>query len=145
MPEYCTIYVADPSLLSSRLFNQFQQITSYEGMSHDESAAGLILTLPNALIHMNFMPPDQIQEHLRGMAGWVQKVQTDTDQLLYVLARIRGVRLPMGCVIEPGFDASGEVQQFIFGFNDRLNGLLFWHDTIFDFDGQPLAGQFYDL
>jgi hypothetical protein len=39
----------------------------------------------------------------------------------------------------PGFDDDGKITEFLFQFNCAVNGLLFFADTIFDFDGQSLG------
>jgi hypothetical protein len=145
MPDYATLYVADPSLLGSRVLDTFPSIVKYESMSAGEDATGLKLFLEGATITMNFMPPDDRREHFEGMKGWVQSVLEDRDQLLYVLSRIYWAEMPVGCVIEPGFDEEGRLKEFLFSFNDRLNGLLFFADTIFDWDGNPIAGYYYDV
>jgi len=145
MPDYATLYIADPSLLGSRALDRFPSIVRYESMSSGEDATGLKVYLEGVTITMNFMPPDQRREHFEGFRGWVQTVLKDRDQLLYVLSRIYWAEMPVGCVIEPGFDREGKVEQFLFSFNDRLNGLLFFADTIFDYDGRPIAGLHYDL
>jgi hypothetical protein len=144
MPDYATLYVADPSLLGSRMLNRFPSILKYEGLSSGDNATGLKLYLEFATITMNFMPAEERLEHFEGMKGWVQTVLENRDQLLYVLSRIYYAELPVGCVIEPGFDAEGKVEEFLFSFNDRLNGLLFFANTIFDYDGKPIAGCHYD-
>ncbi|GEM_PF-1079830 len=92
------------------------------------------------------MPTDQIGQHLKGLSGWVQQVlaDKDKDQLMYILAKIHYVQLVIGCVIEPGFDKSGEAETFLFNFNAQLHGLLFTSNTLFDFDGAPIAGMMYD-
>lgn len=144
MPDHATFYIADPSLLGTRLFAHFTQIKRYEGLSEGSAAVGLKLTLPAATLTLNFMSEEKTSQHLQGFAGWVEHVLHDQEQLIYVLSRMRNIRLVMGGVIEPDLDEQGAVQQFLFEFNDRLNGLLFFHNTIFDFDGEPIAGYFYD-
>jgi hypothetical protein len=64
----------------------------------------------------------------------------DQDRLVYVLSRISNIRFVMGCVIEPGFDDQGVVQNFLLEFNGRLNGLLFIYDSVVDCDRKPLVG-----
>ena len=90
---------------------------------------------------MNFMPGHQVEQHLKGFAGFAQHVITDRDQLIYVQARIHHVRLVCGCVITPDFDDDGAIEEFLFQFTAATNGLLFLADTIFDHDGRPLGGR----
>lgn len=89
---------------------------------------------------MNFMPAGMVEEHLQGLEGYASQVIKDHERLPYILARIHHVRFIIGCVIEPGFDEAGKMQQFLFHFTGLLNGLLFADDTLFDYDGEPLAG-----
>ncbi len=145
MADNVTLYIADPSMLGSRLFDQLPEIQEYEGLSDGDSATGFWLALQQGTVTVNFMPSDKIPGHLQGLSGWVQQMLEDPDQLTHVLSRIRYVRLPLGCIIEPGFDEDNQIQQFIFNLNDRLNGIMFLSNTIFDFDGEPIAGHFYDL
>lgn len=145
MPDNASIYIADPSLLGSRLLKKFPEIKKYEGISEGDSATGMKITLPEAVITMNFMPLDEIEGYLKGFSGWVQSVLDDRDQLLYVLSRIHNVRFAIGCVIDPGFDEEDKIQEFLGNFNAHLNGLLFFANTLFDYDAEPLAGHYYDL
>lgn len=140
MPGYATVYIADPSLLGSRLFDEMDVIQSYEGVSQNGSAVGVNFDIGAANIRMNFMPVDEIEEHLAGLTGYIHSVCKDRDQLVYTLSRVRRVCFVLGCVIEPGFDDDGIVQDFLLEFNRRLNGLLLIWDSLVDFNGQPLIG-----
>lgn len=140
MPGYATIYIADPSLLSSRVFDEIDVIQSYEGVSQDGGATGVYFDIGVAHIRMNFMPVDEIEEHLAGLTGYIHSVSEDQDQLVYTLSRVRRVCFVLGCVVEPGFDDDGIVQDFLLEFNQRLNGLLLIWDSLVDFNGQPLIG-----
>jgi hypothetical protein len=86
------------------------------------------------------MPNEMMAEHLEGFSCFVRQFIHNSDKLLYTLSRIRYVRMVLGCVITPGFDEGGTMQDFVFHFNTRLNGLLFISDTIFDYDAEPLGG-----
>jgi len=109
-------------------------------VSQDEIATGVIFDVGVAHIRMNFMPTEEIEEHLAGLTGYVQGVCDDQDQLVYTLSRVRRVCFVAGCVIEPGFDDDGIVQDFLLELNRRLNALLFIWDSLVDFNGHPLIG-----
>lgn len=141
MPDNAAIYIADPALLRSNLFDSLDGIRSYEGLSEGETATAVRFKLEAAEVTMNFMPSHQNPRHLEGFSGFAGHVIKDRERLLYVLSRIRNVRLVLGCVVEPGFDEGGKVGDFLFAFNGQLNGLLFIYDTIFDYDGEALGGQ----
>jgi hypothetical protein len=141
MPDHATIYISDPSLLGSRLFNQIHAIHSYQDLSEGEVATGILFDIGVAQIQMNFMPQQELSTHLNGFAGYARKVFSgEEDDLIYLLSRIRYVSFAMGSVISPGFDQQGNVEAFLLDFTSRLNGLLFIHNSIVDHNGQPLAG-----
>ena len=140
MPDFATFYISDPSLLGSRVFDEIDVIQSYDGLSQDGGATGVFFDIGAAQIRMNFMPVDEIEEHLAGLTGYIHSVCADKDQLVYTLSRVRRVCFVLGCVIEPSFDDDGIVQDFLLEFNRRLNGLLLIWDSLVDFNGQPLIG-----
>ena len=140
-PDYATIYIADPSLLGSKVLDTIPSIQSYEGTS-DESgnATGLKLRLKAGELIVNFMPTDKIEEHLAGMSGYAEQEVRDKERLPYVLHRINQVRLVLGCVAPGGFGDDGEMIETLMELNGALNGLLMLGDSLFDHDGQPVAG-----
>ena len=145
MADNAAIYIADPTMLGSRLFALFPEIRSAKDKSDGTTATGLVLEVGAFVIDINFMPTAEMPAHLQGFSGYVQHVFAGSqDDLIYTLSRIRQVRLVMGCLIEPGFDEAGEVLNFLVEFTNRLNGLLFVHDSIVNFDGEVLAGPLRD-
>ena len=144
MADNACFYMSDPSLLTSKLFDSSESIKGYEGLSEGERAVGVRFDLGVAGVQVNFMPVDQISEHLRGLAGYIRSICSDQNQLTYILSRVSSIRFVMGCVVEPGFDDQGIVQNFLLEFNSRLNGLLFVCDSIVDYDGEPLVGPLCD-
>jgi len=144
MPKNAAIYIADPSMLGSRLFDRVEGIESYEGTSDGSTATGVRFKFPWGSIAMKFMPPGDIAEHLEGFSGYAQHVIKDRDKLIYTLARIHNVRMSLGCVIEHDEEDTEAVHDFLFGFNAAVNGLLFLYDSIFDFAGEPLGGPAAD-
>lgn len=139
MSDHAAIYIADPSIMCSRLFDQIDGILSYESLSEGDSATGVRFMIEAGAVTMNFMSEEQVRKHLEGFAGYAETVIKDKHLLLYTKARISYVRLVCGCVIDPGFDDDGKIQEFLFQFNCAVNGLLFLADTIFDYDGQSLT------
>lgn len=141
MPDNAAIYISDPSLLGSKLFDSINVIHSYEGLSENDTATGILFDIGLARIQMNFMPQDELPHHLNGFAGYTEQVFTgNQDDLLNLLSRIRQVNFAMGCVITPGFDEDGQVEAFLLELTNRLNGLLFIYNSIIDYDEKPLAG-----
>ena len=141
MPDNAAIYITDPSLLGSRLFDHVEAIQSYQAISNEGTATGILFDIGVANVQMNFMPQQELSNHLNGFAGYARQIFSgDQDDLLYLLSRIRHVSFIMGCVILPGFDEGGKVEAFLFELTSRLNGLLFIHNSIVDHDGKPLAG-----
>jgi hypothetical protein len=141
MPGKAAIYIADPSLIGSRLFDKIETIRSYEDLNEGDAASGVRFTLDAGQVTMNFMlPEEQVREHLKGFAGFARQVVKGRDQWVYTQTRIHFVRYVLGCVITPDFDEGGTLKNFIFRFTAATNGLLFFADTIFDYDGQALGG-----
>jgi hypothetical protein len=139
MPDNAAIYLADPSLMGSRLFDKCQ-VQSYEDLNEGDVATGVRFTLEAGQVTMNFMPEHQVAQHLEGFTAFARTVIKDRDQLMYTQSRIHYVRLVCGCVITPGFDNAGMLRDFLFRFTGAATGLLFLADTIFDYDGQVLGG-----
>lgn len=127
-----TIYISNPSLLGSNLFNQIKEIKSYKGLSKEGSATGLILVLDYGEVTFNFMPHDQIKIHLQEFASYAQQTIEDKDDQVRILSRIRDVQLVLGGIftIQPG--AQDKMKEFIFDFKDKLGGLLFMDNGIFE-------------
>jgi hypothetical protein len=144
MPDFATFYIADPTLLGSRVFDEIEVIKTYEGLVREGNATGVVFDIGAAYVRMNFMPPGEIEEHLAGLCGYIHSVCEAQDRLVYTLSRVHPVRFVAGCVIEPGFDDSGIVQTFLLELNRRLNSLLFLWDSLVDFNGQPLIGPMAD-
>ena len=141
MTDNAAIYIADPSLIGSKFLNKFGAIKSYQGRQDGERATGLIVDLAASKITMNFMLPEEIQPHLGGFSGYVQTIGcADEDKLIYTLSRIRQVSFVIGCTIDPGFDEGGKTFDFLLDFAGGLNGLLFVHNSVIDYDGEVLAG-----
>ena len=72
MPDNACIYISDPSLLGSKIFDTIAVLKSYEGLSEGGSATGIQFDIGVAQVQMNFMPAQQIGDHLGGFAGYVQ-------------------------------------------------------------------------
>ncbi len=140
MSRNAAIFLGDPSVIGTKLFRQLEGVRSHTSLSQGKSATGFGFELAAGRIAMNFMPEGMMAEHLQGFCGYAEHVISDKDRLIYTVSRIQHTRLVLGCVIEPGFDDEGKIQEFLFQFNSRVNGLLFLGDTIFDYDGEPLGG-----
>jgi hypothetical protein len=93
MPGNAAIYIADPSMIGSRMFDRIEGIRSYGGLSQGGAAAGVRFALDAGEVAMNFMPELQVAQHLRGFSGFAQQVIQDKDRLIYTLARVHHVRL----------------------------------------------------
>ncbi len=101
----------------------------------------MVVELDYASIQMNFMPQENVAEHLKGLEGYVNHMfKGNEDELVYILARLQAVSFVMGMVINPVFDKEPKTIDFLYGFNNRLNGLLFLYDSLIDYDGSPLTG-----
>jgi hypothetical protein len=140
MPGHAAIYIADPGMIGSKVLDKLADVSSYESVSDGDAAIGVAFNLAPGHVRINFMPEDQIRRHLEGFMGFAQQAISDKEKLHYVLSRIHHVQLVGGCVITPGFDQDGVIEKFLRELVARLNGLLFIHNTIFDYDGERLGG-----
>jgi hypothetical protein len=136
---YASLYISDPFLLGSKFFDQFEEIESYSSLSEGENASGLIMHTNQSIITMNFMPTDEIKQHLEGLSGFAHNFQTDSEKLLYTLARMRGVCFVIGNVIKDKPSAGGAGIFFLKKFNQSLNGMIFVADQLLDYDGEVLC------
>ena len=144
-PGYATIYIADPSLLGSKVFDTIPGIEAYEGRSDETGKAiGFKVRTKVGECVMNFMPVERIGEHLAGISAYAEKEVRDRERLPYVLHRIQQVRFVIGCVAPTGFGEGGEMIETLMRLSGALNGLFFMGDSLFDHDGQPLAGSACD-
>ncbi len=139
-PDHATLYISDPALIGAKLLATVPGIQSYEPLSEGGSATGLRLHLQAGEVQMNFMPEYMIEEHLAGMCCYAEQMVADSDRLPYVLNRIQHVRMVIGCVITPCFDDDGTMLEVLMRLNSCLNGMFFLGDSLFDHDGQALAG-----
>ncbi len=140
MKTNAAIYIADPSMLGSRLIDGFDEVISYQSVSDGDKATGLVLTLAWGTMTLNFMPTQQFDEHMAGFEGYVRTHLFDSDSLTYALARLLHVRMCLGCIIEHEEDSEDFVT-FLFQFYGALNGILFFYDRAYDFNGDILASS----
>lgn len=137
--QYATLYLADPSIVGSKVLNNFSQIISYADKSDDDKATGIVIKLTEAEIDMNFMPYVELGEHLEGFKGFAYDNICQNVDPQYVLSRIHNVRLVIGCVVNPQFDEAGKIFQFLQSLNKAYNSLLFCNNRVFDYDMQMLV------
>ncbi|HCS51850.1 hypothetical protein [Rubinisphaera sp.] len=149
MKEYATIYIPDPSLVGSRVLDEIETIKSYSAISDNGKATGLHLTFEWGSIEISFLSSPDIEEHLKGLSGFMSQHITDTDTLVYTQARILCVRMALGCVIEYSIEYSDELLQEMvneLGVLTRVfAGMLFFLDYLYDFNGAPLRGIDHDV
>jgi len=141
MPDYATIYIADPSLLGSKVFDKLNGVVRYKDLSSDGQATGIKFALDAGDVVINFMPNDRVESHLEAFSDYVRQGISDEDLLIYVLPRIHYVRMVLGCVIRPRCDDASVIENFLFELTRCCNGLLFAYGTVYDYDGEPLFGK----
>ncbi len=126
------IYISDPSILGSKLFDQIKEIKSYKDMSKNGLATGLVLTLDFGEATFNFMQPEELENHLKGFASYAMQTIENKEGRARVLSKIHNVKYVLGgsFIVSPG--AEEKMEKFIFDFKDKLNGLLFMRDGIFE-------------
>lgn len=140
MPENAAIYVSDPSMIGSRLFDVIQSIQSYEPLSQGGNATGFLLTLSWGTVRVNILPSDELPRHMEGFERYIRSQLTDRDNLIYLLSRHRHVRMCLGCVLMHDSAAEDETVDFLFEFNAAVHGVLFLYDSVWDWTGDALCG-----
>jgi hypothetical protein len=58
MPDHATLYVADPSMMGSRVFDKVPDVGRYTGLDRAGNATGVRFEWDDASITMNFMPAE---------------------------------------------------------------------------------------
>ena len=135
-----TLYVADPSLMGTKIFSRLPGYVAADGLEDGELAVGVKLVFGWGIIRVNFMSPVALVQHLAGFEGWARSVIVNKDNLVYALARIRYVRLVMGCEIEANDGRVEEGQRALKRLGEELNALLFLPPGyLLDCDGSALA------
>jgi ABC-type anion transport system duplicated permease subunit len=146
MTSKATIYISDPWMIGTKLFDQFEEILEVKPINQGNQAVGMLFNLGFSQVQINFMSPDDLPNHLAGLKGYVESTYNGCNEdLLYIQARIKAITFAMGMVISPSFEEDDSVLNFLYKFNDRLNGLLFIFDSVVDYDGTPLVGPLVEL
>jgi hypothetical protein len=144
MPDRATIFLADPSLLTPKLFDAFEEIEAYEPIGEEETPAGVRFKLAAGDVEATILPEDQLEPLLERLCERAQQVVQGDERLLYTLSRITHVQCALECVATPDWDEADALREFLLDFNGALNGLLAAWDSIIDFDGEPLGGALAD-
>ena len=78
--------------------------------------------------------------HLEGLKSYVNSTYIgDENDLTYILGRIQCVSLAIGMIIDHIEERNDQTIDFLFNFSDRLNGILFINNALFDYDSTKLA------
>ena len=144
MPGNATVYIADPSMLGSRVFDTLESIQAYEGISEGSEAKGFVLRFPWGECQCNIMAAEDLPEHLGGFENYVRSQSVGSDSLVYAISRLSNVRMCIGLVITHDQEREEEVLGVLFNLNASLNGLLFLYDTVWDWSGEALCGPLKD-
>lgn len=140
MREHATIYIPDPSLVVSRVIDDIEAIRSYKDISDNGKATGLHLTFEWGSITMSFMSSPDIEKHLEGLSAFVGQQITDADTLVYTQARIKHVRMALGCVIEYAEESLQEMFNALAILTRFFAGMFFFLDYLYDYNCTPLGG-----
>ncbi|MEI8363803.1 MAG: hypothetical protein WCG35_11385 [Betaproteobacteria bacterium] len=140
MPNNAAIYISDPSMIGSRLFDDIPAIEAYEDFSSNENATGFLLKMPWGHIKLNIMPSEHLPNHLKGFEGYIRNQQLSKDELIYTLSRLYYVRMCLGCEIVHTSESEDDVIEFLASINSLLNGLMFIYDSVLDWNGEALCG-----
>jgi hypothetical protein len=135
---HATFYISDPSLIGSKFFDRFPEVTKLEGAGTKRKATGFVLTTNWGKIRLKFMPEREVQQHMSGFTSFLSRALSDPDARVYALNRLNYVRLCMACTFETADGTDAAVGKFLQRLNRGLNGVLVTDAAIFDFDGTKL-------
>jgi hypothetical protein len=133
-----TFYIADPSLIDSKVFKRFPEVKNMESAGNSRRATGFILTTRWGRIEFKFMPGKKFPTHLKQFQEFFRRVLTDSDAQVHAVNRLVYVRLTMSCVFDTRPGSEAEVTRFLVKLNRRLNGVLVTSRAIIDHDGSKL-------
>lgn len=138
------LYISDPAMVGSRLFDRSPDILSYEAFGNETPERGFKLRLEWGEIVCKMMRAESMARHLRGLEDHMQGKFISADDSIYFSNRLRYVRTCLGLQISHKDDAENEVHQFLFSMNEVLAGLLYMHDTVWDWSREALVGALKD-
>lgn len=144
MIKNAAIYISDPAMIGSRLFDRSPDIISYETFGGKDSDPGFKLFLKWGEIVCKIMSEENINKHLAGFENYMKDKFDGEDDLIYFLSRLHYVRTCLGMEISHKDDADEEVHEFLFSMNEVLAGLLYMHDTVWDWSREALVGALKD-
>ncbi|MEM9073565.1 MAG: hypothetical protein AAGE52_34055 [Myxococcota bacterium] len=139
MIENCAIYISDPAMLGSRLFDRSPDIRSYKTFE-DKRGVGFKLVLAWGEISCKVMSEANIAHHLNGFEAYMSDKFANEDDLLYFRSRLHYVRTCLGMTITHTEGMDDEVHEFLFSMNQVVAGLMYLHDTVWDWSREALAG-----
>ena len=140
MIKNSAIYISDPAMIGSRLFDRSRDIISYECFEKSDSGLGFKLKFRWGEINCNIMPAENVAHHLNGFKSYMSDKFVDEDDLIYFLSRLNYVQTCLGLEISHDDGAEDDVHEFLFSLNEVLAGLLYMHDTVWDWSRTPLVG-----
>ena len=91
---------------------------------------------------VNVMSQNEMPGHLAGISNFVMQMHDNefSEHTVSTLESIAKIKTVLGCVVEPGMDDEGYVGGFFTSIVKHHQGLMFFKDSIFDSDGQPIIG-----
>jgi hypothetical protein len=140
MMQNASFYLSDPTIIGQSLFASLDPSATFRPLAQGELASGFTVEWDGQKYEFSIMGDEALPTHLEGLDGWLQQSCKDAHLLTAARARLHYTKLCLGC----RFSARDEtLQNAIFSLNDRFNSLAFYGDTLFNFDGAPLAGYFH--
>lgn len=140
MIENAAIYISDPAMIGSRLFDRSPDIVSYETFGGEGTDLGFKLFFEWGEMVCNIMPEENVEKNLAGFENYMREKFENEDDLIYFLSRLHYVRTCLGLEISHKDGADDEVQEFLFSMNEVLAGLLYMYDTVWDWSREALVG-----
>jgi predicted small metal-binding protein len=133
-----TFYIADPSLIDSKVFKRFPDVKKMESAGTKRRATGFVLATRWGKITFTFMAAKKFSAHLQQFENFLRRALPNAEEQLHAVNRLAYVRLCMSCLFDVRAGSEAEVTRFLVKLNRKLNGVLVMPTVIFDHDGTKL-------
>lgn len=136
----CTIYLPDPSILTSKFFERYRDdhLEAFVGLESGGRPVGVEFVLDVGTVQMHFLGPEETTAHLKGLQTLIE-AEVGEGSRRYALNRVSNIRAVLGCVIETSDEQTA--REFLMNFTmDACGMALFSPRDLMDFDGEFLTG-----
>mgnify|MGYP001170561888 FL=1 len=145
MPANPKIFITDPSMLGSKLFDALPMVKSFNSIEDEAGAQGILLETPWGKVKISFIAEDALTAEIEALEGFIEsKLASNEDQQMYVMTRTYYLQMALDLEISQNEKNDDDLHNFLFEFNSALNGIMFLYDSIWDYDTSPICGPHFD-